>query len=262
MGKKKGAPRWVRLFLRALGACANVRVAADAAGVDHSTAYNRRKRHSGFAEAWEAAAAEGRERVAEAERVASPLHQPSPAATAGPPPCAGEELVFRASARAGTQLVRAGRGRWSVGAERAFLTELGRTACVQWAADAAGFSTTALYKRRGRYPDFAERWRATEEEAKGRLHGFLVQAGLASFDAEARARAEAAGLPRVSVGEAIAILRLKGGAGPGGAGFGASPNASGRSPSGYEEPSIEEVRDEVLRRLAAMRRRRDGEERR
>jgi hypothetical protein len=45
-------------------------------------------------------------------------------------------------------------GRWSQEAEARFLGELAATANVRAAAAAAGFSTTAIYKRRTAWPGF------------------------------------------------------------------------------------------------------------
>jgi hypothetical protein len=53
-GKRK-PPRWVVPFLRALERTGDVRAAAEDAGIDHSTAYARRKRPGDFADAWDAA---------------------------------------------------------------------------------------------------------------------------------------------------------------------------------------------------------------
>src|SRR4051794_34833569 len=50
-GKRK-PPRWVIPFLRALERTGEVRTAARDAGVDHSTAYARRKAHADFAADW------------------------------------------------------------------------------------------------------------------------------------------------------------------------------------------------------------------
>ena len=235
MTRKKKAPAWRAGFLRALARGRNVRAAAREAGVDHGTAYYHRKRDEGFAERWAKALA--------ARRVGNPLHQPS----AGTPPRTGEdlgngpELVLRHSKRHGPQLVRAAQGRWSGKAEGVFLEHLRATGCIRRAAEAAGFSTTALDYRRNKYADFAGRCDAAVEEAKVRLHSMVVAAGIAAFDPEAGD----AELPKVSVAEAIAILRLKGAPG---AGLPAKPVP--------EEPSIEAVRDEILERLAAIRRHR------
>lgn len=154
--------------------------------------------------------------------------------------------MARATKR-GTQMIRAGAGRWCARAEDVFLTELGRTACVRGAAAACGFSTRALYERRKHYPDFAARWRTAEERAKERLPGLLVAATIASLDPEI----EAGDLPGVNVDQAIAIVRLKGV----GTAAGAAAKAGGRAARyGPREPTIEEVRDEIVGRLAAIRR--------
>jgi hypothetical protein len=240
MAKRKAAPAWRRVFLRALARSGNVRTAALEAGVDVTTAYTHRGRDAAFAARWEKA--KGRTRA--------PLdgtldERPGREAPAG--------MVLRHSRREGAQWVKAGEGRWSARAEADFFAELGRTACVRRAAEACGFSTTALYKRRGRYAGFAAKWDAIEERAKMRIHGYLVSATIASFDPEL----EGEGLPRVSVSEGIAIYRLKGPASP----LGAGEKLGARFAA--EEPDIEAVRDEVLARLAAIRahrERRGGED--
>ena len=152
--------------------------------------------------------------------------------------------MVRRSRNGGTQLVKAGAGRWNAAAEARFLAEMARTCCAERAAEAAGFSTTTLYNRRKHYPDFAEKWRLAEEEAKGRLHRFVVSAGIATFDPTAGLDE---GLPKVSMAEAIAILRLKSPS--------TAPEASvAGAASRYapREPSIEEVRANILRKLDAI----------
>ena len=54
-GMTRREPRWVLSFLRALERTGEVRAAAKDAGIDHSTAYARRKAHAEFAGQWEAA---------------------------------------------------------------------------------------------------------------------------------------------------------------------------------------------------------------
>jgi len=49
----KRTPRWVVPFLRALERTGEVRTAAIDAGIDHSTAYARRRAHPDFASNWE-----------------------------------------------------------------------------------------------------------------------------------------------------------------------------------------------------------------
>jgi hypothetical protein len=234
MAKKGKAPPWRGRFLHALARGANVRLAARQAGVDHSSAYGLRRRDADFARRWEVALAKGLARVAAGE---APLDFARDERRGSRD---ASELVVRRSKTGGAKLVRAGAGRWNAAAEERFFAELGRTACAEWAAEAAGFSTTALYNRRRNYPDFAERWRIAEEEETARLHRFVVSAGIASFDPTAAWE----GAPKVSVAEAISILRLKG------SGASAGPGR-GKGLGDFREPSIEEVRANILRKLDA-----------
>src|SRR5437763_16742767 len=55
MNNKRKAPRWVIPFVRALARTGVAREAAKDAGIDHSTAYERRKAHAEFAADWAAA---------------------------------------------------------------------------------------------------------------------------------------------------------------------------------------------------------------
>lgn len=194
MARKKTG--WRAPFLRALRGSGNVRVAAREAGVDPGTAYDWRVKDAGFARRWEEAKAKAAARV--------PLHRRS----GGPSPRGklGEELVLRRTKR-GEQMVRAAAGRWSAKVEAAFLEGLRETACVRSAAAAAGISTTALYNRREKYPEFAERWDAVEAAARSRVPGLLVAATLASLDGEGAKRPGR--LPKVSVDQAIRISKME-----------------------------------------------------
>ena len=145
----------------------------------------------------------------------------------------------------GDKWVRVAAERWSAKVETAFLAELRRTGNVRAAARAIGMSTTALYNRRKNYPDFAARWAAAEAEASERVPALLDAATIASLDPEI----EPEGLPPVSVDQAIAICRMKG--------WGARPAlgaAQGGSALRYgpPEPSIEQVRANILARLEAI----------
>jgi len=228
MAKRKTGREW-RAFLRALGRTGNARVSAAAAGMDVATAYDRRKRDPDLAAKWAAAL--------EAARAKGPVGRPLRRLGNGP------ELVPRASKR-GCQLVRAAPGRWSAAVEEAFFAALARTGCVRSAAALARISTTALYYRRKKYPACAARWDATLAQAKQRIPELLNAAAIASLDPEIGGE----GLPIVNVDQAIAIARLKCGEG-----------GTARKRSRYvpPEPTVEEVRDEVMRRIAAIRRHRD-----
>ncbi len=191
----KREPRWVKVFLAALERTGNVRLAAERAGIDFSTAYQRRKRHGDFAEAWERALGALR---ADPSTIGS--------AANGPPPRSGEELVARQSFE-GAQLVRVGEGRWSAARAERFLASLADCANVRRAAEAAGVSTQAVYKRRLKDPAFREAWEAALETGKARLELMLVEAAQRRFDPDALPM-PGGEAPLVSVGEAINLLKL------------------------------------------------------
>jgi len=97
MTKGRKQPRWTIPFLRALERTGNVRASAEEAGVDHTTAYNRRKAHSDFAAAWAEALEKGRaerKRVEEEEiaglRAGRTPPLPARAMRESPSPCRGE----------------------------------------------------------------------------------------------------------------------------------------------------------------------------
>jgi hypothetical protein len=118
--------------------------------------------------------------------------------------------------------------------EREFLEALARTACVGWAADAVGISTTAIYARRKTDAGFDGRWGEALRAAAGQIGDLLTSSVLAAFDPELAA----SGVPKASVSEAIAIARLKG---------------IGKAPPGEaEEPDIEDVRARILVQIAAI----------
>src|SRR5438067_2963304 len=86
------APRWVIPFVRALARTGVAREAAKDAGIDHTTAYERRKAHADFAADWAAAlrmhailkAEEEREAVAAIRAKRNSAGALTPLA---PPPC-------------------------------------------------------------------------------------------------------------------------------------------------------------------------------
>jgi hypothetical protein len=164
-------------------------------------------------------------------------------------------LVVRYSKREGAQLVRAGAGRWSNLVEARFTSALEATGNVRAAAAAAGVSTTALYKRRKRYPLLEAQWAAARETGCRAVSLMLIDAAEAALDPDLDAAA--LGLPKVSVADAIAILRLhrfeEAGA-PTHAGVRAQSRAESRARrQAVEDMPIEAVREEILRRIGAIR---------
>jgi hypothetical protein len=226
--KKTASPAWRKRFLGVLGRTGNAKLAALEAGVDKGSAYYHRNRDARFAGQWDAAKAKGKAAAAAGKKTR--------------PGKVSVELVLQ-DRKDGPKYVRAAEGRWCQAVEDAFFAALERTGCLRWAAAAAGVSTNTIHYRRRRYPDFAARCTAAEARAKERIPAILTAATIASFDPEI----DGAGLPLVNVDQAIAIARLKCGEGAG----------RRRSRHARPEPTIEEVRDEVLRRIAAIRRHRE-----
>ena len=168
------------VFARA-GAEREARRAALDAGIDHTTAYNRRRAHPEFAEAWAAAlvrfvASEGK---AEEEGPLTPLASGKVAL-----PSRGEGLLVLQPGADGVRAARSGSGRWTPAAEKRFFSALADRANVRSAAEAAGFSTNAIYARRARRPEFRRLWEAAVETGKARLQMLLMDVAEKAFDPE------------------------------------------------------------------------------
>jgi len=214
------APRWTIAFLRALERTGEARAAAEDAGVDHTTAYQRRRAHAEFAADWAAALERGRaerERVRAAElagRVEWLRRAPSTIATSGngPPPRSGEELTI-----VNGKLRRVGPGRWSKAKEQALLAELAWSGSISRGCRAAGVSTQALSRRRFNDRHLDAACDAAVGIARKRLNGYVVEAANRTFDPDELPLGE--GGPTVTIDQAIAILKL-------GAGRGAAPAAA------------------------------------
>jgi hypothetical protein len=244
-GKRK-PPRWVVPFLRALERTGDVRAAAEDAGIDHSTAYARRKRPGDFADAWDAAM--DRYAAAKEERQAEEIAALEDARSAPPalrhaqderrPP---EEMVG-----GGSQLKRAGHDRWGPRKEKLFFDELAATANVKRAAKAAGVSPNAVYQRRMRDAHFKAKWAAVLETGRAAIEMKLVEAANRSFDAEELDTGEVE--PRVSVAEAIRITQAQG-----------SKRQEPADP--YDDPNYDydedmaDIRERLIQKFQALRRR-------
>src|SRR4051794_5925329 len=175
---KRKPPAWAMYFLRAPERTGQARAAAEDAGVDHTTAYARRKAHAGIAAAWAEAlrAASAAKAQREADEIAAVraggFHvAPSPGSPlASPPsPSGGEGLVA-----SGGQMKRAGQGRWSQAKEKIFFEELAATANARRAAKAAGESSNAVVARRMKHPGFAAKWGAAVGPRKGATELYLA----------------------------------------------------------------------------------------
>ena len=239
----KREPHWVKLFFRELARTGNVRLAAERAGVDFSTAYGRRRRHWDFAERWKGALREwlGASGAGGAEAIST--------ASLAPPPPAAVPLPERA--RGGSEIVRpdgkvikASEARWTARKEEAFLVELADSANVKRAARAAGVSTTAVYKRRMKDGRFAAAWDLAVEAGKARLQAYLIELSDRTFDPDSLPLPD--GQPKVSVSEAVSILRLKGAA---------APAADARAEAGPVNSELKEAHDRIMARLERLKER-------
>lgn len=220
-GKRKGVA-WRRPFLHALSRTGNVRLAAEAAGVDYTTAYALRKRDGRFAGAWERALGRAKESVRtpfdpstelrtgfaqdeRRDRRGSPIG-PSPShplrgrAPPSPPRGRGDEVV-RISKTYGPQVVRAHEGRWSEAKEKLFFQALFDSGNVRAAAAAVGMSTTAIYNRRRNNEGFAEAWDAVLSESKVQLEMSMIGAANRALDG-----IDPAEPPKLSTREAVAVF--------------------------------------------------------
>jgi hypothetical protein len=241
---RPSAPPWRGLFLRELGRTGSVAAAADRAGIDRSSAYQLRRRNPAFAASW------GRAKAAAVARFGAA----NKAGRAGEPARAslrlrGDETV-RASGAGRPCIVRAGPGRWSRAAEEAFLATLCATANVKAAAAAAGVSAQAAYARRRQWPAFAQAWDEAKAEGYARLELLLLHAATATLDPPAVPTGVEP--PEMSYDQALNLLRLR--QGSLGAGAGRGRGYAWRA----QEPDIEDVRAEIMRKLAALERARGG----
>jgi hypothetical protein len=233
-------------FLRALARTGDVRAAAEDAGIDHSTAYARRRAHGEFALAWdEALVAHGEARVTrEAAEVAAVAPSPSRSLAAGP------SLSLEGRGSSGAQLKRAGHDRWSQAKEKLFFDELAATANVKRAAGAAGVSTNAVYARRMKQPVFRAKWDAVLETGRAAIEMKLVEAANRSFDPDEIDTGDVQ--PKVSVAEAIRIVQV----------HGSKKQKEELLPDPYAEEAasmtpddVHELRERIVRKLQRMRER-------
>ena len=283
-------PAWRRAFLRELARSGNAASAARACDLDPTFPYQYRRRNPAFAMSWERALAKAREApsprpstackagaqdklsaeqaggdillpgATPKDAAACPTGRLSRAAGLSPIRGAGEQgrkarrrkpillpdETVRASKTGRCRIVRVRQGRWSAKVEAAFLAELTATANVNAAARAAGVTPQCVYMRRKLYPAFAAEWAAAVAEGFARIETLVVCAATTTLEPEplpARAWEE----PRMSMELAVKIWLTHRAGGPG-----ARKQRLGGMPR--REPDIEEVRQEILRKVAAMER--------
>lgn len=218
MPAPKREPEWVQPFLAALASCGNVTRAAGLAGVDVTGPYNRRNRYPDFKAAWERVLGEREARAG------------GPSTGLGTSGEGGEEAVSIGPAGDGVKVSRVAGSRWSKGTEDKFLEELTACANVRLAAAAVGFSAASAYRRRSRDARFAEGWEAAMAVGRTRLEAHLIDAANRALDPDSLPIAD--GAPKVTVSEAISILKHQpAGSRPGSGGR--SQGRGGRRGDGY-----------------------------
>lgn len=154
-----------------------------------------------------------------------------------------EGTSLRASGKDGPQIIESGGKRWTDAAEEIFLDHLAATCNYTLSAKRTGFSREAIYKRRRRDPRFAGLCQAAVAQGYARIEALLVEA--AEHQLQGRCPDPDSPIPPMTVGDALNILRL----------HRATATGEGRRPGWRGRPrSLDEVRDSILTKLAAIER--------
>lgn len=231
-------------FLAVLGQTGNVRMAAADIGMDKRTLERMRRADPALDRDWTAAvdAADARLQAATAQFAGDP-----------------DEMIKRGPGGR-LQVVAVRAGGWTGRVENGFFDLLRQTGNISASARAVGFAANYVWERRRQWPEFARRWEQALEEAEIELEFRLVRlgnnvaptAGVESGEADAAKPAA----PRFDPEFALKFLkwREEKRVGRGARGHGGRGGRGARY--GPREPTIEDVRDEIIARLAAIRRHR------
>ncbi|HEX8527323.1 hypothetical protein [Allosphingosinicella sp.] len=240
-------------FLEVLSQTGNRKAAADAIGIEPRLMDQRREFDPALDREWTEALDICHRRLSGAD---------------GPFDCpAGAKLnVIKRGPTGRLQLVASGQKRWSGTVEDRFIATLAACGCIAASARAVGFSQSSVDQRRRKWPAFAGRIEQALDDAETVI--------------EFRLAAESGGFAGFAEGDAGTVARNR----PEGEGAAPEPVTINGSP-GFDrdfalkflkwreekrrggakrgrsnippEPPIEEVREEVLRRVAAIRRKRE-----
>jgi hypothetical protein len=151
-------------FLEFYRSSGNWTAAAEAVGIDRSTADQRRKRDAQFALDCIAAQAEADRRLSGAGGAFDAEGQ-------------GEFSVIKRSRRGRTQIIRAGAKRWSKKVEERFFAALATCGNVAAAARAVGFTEGCIWTRRREWPAFRSRMEEVLDDAELRIEFRLAATG-------------------------------------------------------------------------------------
>ena len=238
-------PRWRAAFLRALARYGNVRMAAEAAGIDHTVAYMRRRGDADFASAWDRAKARAGERLRALGL--KPLRSV-------PPGLSHEGEWSRARGDAGLvvhgghgatppRLQRPRRWGWSADKERVFLQTIADTCNISEAARAIGMTNPSIYQRRARDPLFRAAWDKALTNGMLSLEMKTIEACRYRLEGHAGAPCYVPGdAPPASLENAILLLSLH------------RRERAGTKRRGWTPAvaSVEDTRAAILRKVAAI----------
>lgn len=221
---RPGGGRWGpaedEAFLKALAELGHVARAAAAIGWTARTAYDRRAKSPAFAARWAA------------------LRRP-------PRPPAPTSLMHHRVGQGGTpsrpKHVRT-QTPWTPEREDEFLDLLAATCNVRLAAETAGIGSDAVYRRRRQRADFAAKWQAAVEQGYARLEVEFLRACAESVEG-----CEFAADRMIGPVSADTVLKLLGLHRAAATGHGKRPGAR------PAPPSLDQVKAEIMRRVAAIR---------
>lgn len=240
-------PRWGAAFLRALARYGNVRMAAKAAGIDHSVCYTRRRGDPGFAAAWERAKARAADRL-RVQGMKPLLGLPPGIAPGDWSRARGDPglVVYGGHGFTPPRLQRPRRWGWSAEKERVFLQTLADTCNVSAAARAIGLAKISLYRRRKSDHHFAAAWDGALDNGLAALEAKLIMACCDLLEGNAPPPCFVPGEgPVVDIASAIWLVSEH------------KKQRAGTKRRGWTPaplPSIEYVQAEILRKAAALRR--------
>lgn len=228
------------LYLEDLRRTGNHAAAARAAGITDGGARRYRKRKPEFQAECVEAEQEAQRRLAGAE---SPLD--------GTEEAAFESIRRGADGRLKIQAL--GKRRWSKRKEELFFEVLRECGNVAASARAAGVSAVAVWKRRREWPGFARRMEETLDEAEIALEYRVACLGTNwTEEAELRNEQAPAEAPAEAFDPDLALRFLKW----------RSDKRRGARGAVAALPPAEEVRERILRKVAAIRKHKAREERR
>src|SRR5436190_2178898 len=234
-------------YLEHLRRTGNGSAAAAAIGMHRDCTEKRRRRDPAFARDCAAAEAEAARTLAGARDCFDGVDDPA-------------RQIIKRGPNGRTMIVATRQGKWSKSVETVFLDALRQCGNISAAARAAGVSPRLIYRRRSEWPAFAEKLEQALDDAEIALEFRLAREAAGSADkGEPDPRGagfETGGEPpappqRFDPDLAFRFLKWReqkrrGTAPP-----------RGRVAAG---PSIEEAGDEIVRRVAAIRRHREGEQ--